>query len=221
MFTGIIQTLGAVTSRTGTKTEAQFSIIPRAPFLDPEIGESIAVNGVCLTAERFDGVAFTAYASGETLSSTTLGSLKAGSAVNLERAVALTTRLGGHIVSGHVDCVARVSAIEKRGASTVFRLDFPRSMGHLVVPKGSVTLDGVSLTINQCGMNHLTVNIIPATIGATILHAWKVGTTVNMETDIIGKYVARMVETGYSGNAGTAHEEPPGLTLSFLREHGF
>lgn len=225
MFTGIIQCLGEVISRTGTQKETRFTILPRTPFSDPEIGESIAVNGVCLTAERYNGATFTAYASGETLSTTTLTALKPGAIVNLERAVSLSTRLGGHIVSGHVDCAATVKSIERRGNSTVFRLDFPRSMGHLVVPKGSVALDGVSLTINECGLDYLTVNIIPETIGATILQNWKVGTAVNMETDILGKYVARMFEAGYAGNAGSSAPEPSaqslGLTMDFLREHGF
>lgn len=221
MFTGIIQCLGEVISRTGTQKETRFAILPRIPFSDPEIGESIAVNGTCLTAERYDGATFTAYASGETLSATTLVALKPGAVVNLERAVSLSTRLGGHIVSGHVDCAATVKSIEKRGDSTVFRLDFPRSMGHLVVPKGSVALDGVSLTINECGLDHLSVNVIPETISTTILQNWKVGAAVNMETDILGKYVARMFETGYAGNAGNAAPEPSGLTMDFLREHGF
>ena len=221
MFTGIIQCLGDVISRKGTSKESHFTIMPRAPFPGPEIGESIAVNGTCLTAERFDGAAFTAYASGETLSMTTLASLQPGAAVNLERALTLNTRLGGHMVSGHVDCLATVASMAKQGDSTVFRLDFPRAMGHLVVPKGSVALDGVSLTINECGLDFLTVNIIPETIAATILHSWKAGTLVNMETDLIGKYVARMVTTGYLDAAGNIPDAPAGLTMDFLREHGF
>ncbi|MCC8193658.1 MAG: riboflavin synthase [Deltaproteobacteria bacterium] len=221
MFTGLIQCLGDVVSRRGSNREARFTILPRVPFPAPEIGESIAVNGACLTAERYEGAAFTAYASGETLSATTLSSLRPGGVVNLERAVSLSTRLGGHIVSGHVDCVATVAAVAKRGDSTVFRLDFPRAMGHLVVPKGSVALDGVSLTINECGADYLTVNIIPETMGVTTLSSWKPGALVNMETDIIGKYVARMVETGYANNAGNAPAEPSGLTVDFLRQHGF
>ena len=221
MFTGIIQCLGDVVSRRGSAREARFSIIPRNAFPDPEIGESIAVNGTCLTAEQFNGAAFVAYASGETLSTTTLANLQPGSIVNLERAVSLSTRLGGHLVSGHVDCVATVKSIEKRGDSTVFRLDFPAAMGHLVVPKGSVALDGVSLTINECEKDFLTVNIIPETIGATTLHAWKIGSQVNMEADIIGKYVARMLATGYGPGLGNAQPEPSGLTMDFLREHGF
>ena len=221
MFTGIIQCLGDVVSRTGTSREARFAIIPRSVFPNPEIGESIAVNGTCLTAERFDDATFIAYASQETLSTTTLATLQSGSVVNLEQAVSLGTRLGGHLVSGHVDCVATVKSVEKRGASTLFRLDFPATMGHLVVPKGSVALDGVSLTINECGTNFLTVNIIPETIRATTLHSWNTGSRVNMETDIIGKYVARMFATGYGPGAGSAQPEPSGLTIDFLREHGF
>ena len=220
MFTGIIQCLGDITARYGTRGEARFAIIPRAPFPGPEIGESIAVNGACLTAESFSGNAFTAYASEETLSVSTLANLATGGVVNLERAVAVGTRLGGHIVSGHVDCVATVASLTSRGDSTIFRLDFPRAMGHLIVPKGSVTLDGVSLTINECGLNFLTVNIIPETIGATVLQFWKTGSRVNMETDIIGKYVARMVETGYASSTGSP-ARPSGVSLDFLRENGF
>ncbi len=221
MFTGIIHCLGEVVSRTGTARESRFTIAPRAPFADPEIGESIAVNGTCLTAERFANGAFTAYASGETLAATTLPSLKPGRLVNLERAVAVGTRLGGHIVSGHVDCVATVAAVEKKGDSTLFRINFPGAIRHLLVPKGSVALDGVSLTINECGLDSLTVNCIPETLGATILHSWKTGTTVNLETDILGKYVARMLETGYLHPAGPARGDGPGLTREFLQEHGF
>jgi riboflavin synthase len=219
MFTGIIQCLGDIAASRGSQKESRFEIKPREIFTAPEIGESIAVNGVCLTAESFSGNTFTAYASEETLSVSTLRSLATGNVVNLEWAVAVGTRLGGHIVSGHVDCIATVSAITRRGDSTIFRLVFPRTMGHLIVPKGSVTLDGVSLTINECGLDFLTVNIIPETLQATILHSWKMGSSINMETDVIGKYVARMIETGYAQNAKPA--EAPGLTMDFLRENGF
>lgn len=221
MFTGLIQCLGEVASRRVGQKEARFVIMPQQPLTDPEVGESIAVNGVCLTAERFEGGAFTAYASGETLSRSTLAKLLPGAPVNLERAVAVGARLGGHIVSGHVDCLATVASVEARGDSTVFRLDFPRSMGHLIVPKGSVALDGVSLTVNKCGLDYLTVNIIPETIDATILRHWRAGSVVNMETDVIGKYVARMFESGYAGNSAKDRAESSGLTVDFLREHGF
>lgn len=219
MFTGIIHCIGDVVARRGSRTESRFEIRPRAAFTHPETGESIAVNGVCLTAESFSGNVFTAYASEETLSASTLGSLTAGSIVNLERAAVLGGRLGGHIVSGHVDCAATVTAVTRRGDSTVFRLAFPRAMGHLIVPRGSVALDGISLTITACGPDFLTVNVIPETLRSTMAHAWKTGDLVNMETDIIGKYVARMVETGYARGAENA--EPSGLTMEFFRENGF
>ena len=223
MFTGIIQCLGDVLSRRGSAREARLVIKPRAPFANPEIGESVAVNGVCLTAESFADGAFTAYASGETLSRSTLADLRPGWEVNLERAVAVGDRLGGHIVSGHVDCLATVAAVDNRGDSTVFRLAFPATMGHLIVPKGSVALDGISLTINECGPDYLTVNIIPETKRATVVRNWKTGDAVNMETDVIGKYVARMVEVGYTGRPVTAEPLPESskVTVEFLRENGF
>lgn len=219
MFTGIVQCLGDVIARRGSQKESRFVIKPREPFTGTEKGESIAVNGLCLTAESFENGAFTAYASEETLAVSSLNALAAGSAVNLERAVAVGTRLGGHIVSGHVDCVATVAAVTRRGDSTIFRLAFPGAMGHLIVPKGSITLDGVSLTVNECGRDFLTVNIIPETLQATILHTWKPGSSVNMETDVIGKYVAGILASGYLRAAGTA--EPSGLTMDFLRKNGF
>ncbi|CAK7066794.1 MAG: Riboflavin synthase [Desulfovibrio sp.] len=227
MFTGIIQCLGDVTARRGSQREARFTITPREPFTAPEIGESIAVNGVCLTAESFSqaefdrATSFTAYASEETLTVSTLAALTSGSVVNLERAVAVGTRLGGHIVSGHVDCLATVASVTRRGDSTIFRLAFPRTMGHLIVPKGSVALDGVSLTINECGPDFLTVNIIPETVRATTLHTWKTGSTVNMETDVIGKYVARMLKMGYVPGNVSGESAESGLTVDFLRENGF
>lgn len=218
MFTGIIYCLGDIAARSGAGPETRFTIVPRKPFERPEVGESIAVNGTCLTAESFSGAAFTAYASQETLAVSGLGSLKVKSAVNLERAVAVGSRLGGHMVSGHVDCVATVVSVTPRGDSTIFRLAFPSAMGHLVAGKGSVALDGVSLTVNECGPDFLTVNVIPETLRETIIHQWRAGTSVNMETDVIGKYVARIVETGY---ASGGYKNGPGLTVDFLRDNGF
>jgi riboflavin synthase len=225
MFTGIVQCAGEVLSRTGSSREGRFVVRPSVPFAAPEVGESIAVNGACLTAESFSEGAFTAYASGETLSLTTLAALSSGNKVNLERALLPATRLGGHLVSGHVDCVATVDAVEKRGQSTLFRLAFPRSLGHLVVAKGSVALDGVSLTINGCGFDFLEVNIIPETLASTVLHQWRRGSRVNMETDLIGKYVARMLAAGYctpgAEGAAAKNATTTGLTMDFLRGNGF
>lgn len=222
MFTGIIQDLGDVLEVTTTGKEARFRIKPQRPFADTTIGESIAVNGVCLTAETFDGGAFRAYASGETLSRTTLGSLRQGQTVNLERALALGDRLGGHLVSGHVDCVARVARAAPLGQATCFRLSFPREAARQMVLKGSVALDGISLTISALGADFLEVTVIPETMASTTMQAWKPGRTVNLETDMIAKYVERLLSSRgalYSGEpsaqTGAVFDE------DFLRRNGF
>jgi len=217
MFTGIIQGLGQVEAATPSGQETRFAI--RTLFAMEGIvkGESIAVNGVCLTVEEPGKGHFTAYASGETMRLTNLGKLTKGAKVNLERALGLGERLGGHLVSGHVDCLAEVAGLAAAGQSTIYTLNFPSEFGRLVVPKGSVALDGVSLTVNECGQDFLTVNIIPSTKAVTMIAAWRPGTQVNMETDLIGKYVARML------GPWTAKEPEgkKGLSLEFLREHGF
>ena len=220
MFTGIIQCTGELASRTTSGGEARFTIRPRVPLVAPTKGESIAVNGVCLTAESFSGGAFTAYASAETLSRTTLGAFTPGLTVNLEQALRLDSRLGGHMVSGHVDCVARVASITPAGDSTRYRLAFPAALAHLVIEKGSVALDGISLTVNACGPDFLEVNVIPESWSATTVRLWKEGSQINMETDLVGKYIARMLELRGEGNA-SARPSSPGVTMDFLREHGF
>ncbi|MDE7240565.1 riboflavin synthase [Desulfovibrio sp.] len=222
MFTGIIQCEGDVVSVRREGTERRFRIRPHEPFDGLTDGESIAVSGVCLSVEAHEQDCFTAYASGETVARTTLGELAPGGRVNLERALALGERLGGHIVSGHVDCVAVVKGVERRGESLCCRLDFPAAYGREVIPKGSVALDGISLTINACGANFLEVNVIPDTRRRTTMRAWRPGSRVNMETDLVGKYVAHMLGP-WSRREGAA--APParggGLSLASLREAGF
>jgi len=219
MFTGIIKCLGNVISRRG-ESEARFSIRPRAPLERPALGESIAVNGVCLTVEQFIADSFTAYASAETLACTTLAALRPGEAVNLEQALCLGSRMGGHMVAGHVDCIAQVTQLRDQGSSLLCRVAFSAEAGHLAVPKGSVALDGVSLTVNACGDDFLEVNIIPETRKNTTIHTWKPGTKVNMETDIIGKYVRRTLEAQFAFPTGKP-EAPSGISLDFLRQNGF
>ena len=215
MFTGLVAGMGIV-SRAATGS-GQMRLAIRALFSLPAIalGESIAINGACLTVESHEENAFSAYVSAQTLHTTNLGSLSSGSRVNLERALAVGDRLGGHIVSGHVDCLARVEETVPEGESVRYRLSFPDEFGRLVAPKGSVCLDGVSLTVNECGPQWLTVNIIPATQAQTTISGWKKGQAVNMETDILGKYVARMMEPHAAG------PKPSAITEEFLREHGF
>lgn len=220
MFTGLVQGMGRVEStEKGGARGGETRLKIRALFDLPKIvlGESIAVNGACLTVETFGENWFTVYASAETLAHTSLGGLKTGAAVNLERALALGDRLGGHLVSGHVDCLAEVAAVTPAGQSVQYRITFPEEESVFVVPKGSVALDGISLTVNECGEGWLCVNIIPSTQGATTISGWKPGTAVNMETDMLGKYVLRMLGPWKDAKGGKASK----ISETFLREHGF
>jgi riboflavin synthase len=219
MFTGLIQTIGTILSLENKGNETRLRIATDARLRDFVPGESIAVNGVCLTVEIFSSDWFSVYASTETMSRTNLGSLGVGSPVNLERALALGDRLGGHMVSGHVDCVALVKKIEPAGESRRFTISFDPNHSSLVIPKGSVALDGISLTVNDCGNGFLTVNIIPATQKETTIGSWKPGSRVNMETDIIGKYVHSMTAP-WTEDASA--QNPPGrISMDFLRQNGF
>jgi riboflavin synthase len=228
MFTGLVQGTGRIMRLENLGGQTRLVVAPQFPMEDITLGESIAVNGVCLTVERAEntatgrGASFSAYASGETLDATALGSLTSGSIVNLERALAVGDRLGGHLVSGHVDCIATIAAVDTAGESTIFRLEFPAAFGSQVVAKGSVALDGVSLTVNRCGGNFLTVNIIPATMAETTIARWRTGSEVNMETDLIGKYVERMLKA-WAGQSpeGDSTSDPAGISMDFLRKHGF
>lgn len=220
MFTGIIQGRGRLTALRRSGRERALSV--RALFaLDAlVVGESVAVNGVCLTVESGKDGNFTAYASEETVARTNLGFLQANSLLNLERALALGQRLGGHLVSGHVDCQAVVESVRDAGKSLHVRLSFPAEIAELLIPKGSVALDGVSLTINNCGENFLEVNVIPETRRATTIAEWVPGTRVNMETDIIGKYVRRMIAPHRPRQAASS-ASGGGMDEAFLQEHGF
>ncbi|GAB1408932.1 riboflavin synthase [Desulfovibrionales bacterium] len=215
MFTGIIQGIGHIVDIKRHGKETRLTIRPAFSWAAYERGESIAVNGVCLTVETFGADWFTAYASAETMAVTNLGTLRSASPVNLERALAMGDRLGGHIVSGHVDCLAEVTAIQPAGESRQYTLTFPHAFAPQVIVKGSVALDGISLTVNDCGPEYLAVNIIPATQQETTISTWTPGQRVNMETDIIGKYVQKMLGPWAPGPTASA------ITLDFLRENGF
>jgi len=221
MFTGLVMGMGRVEAAEARGVETRLRIRALFPLSDIEAGESIAVNGTCLTVETFGDGWFTAYASRETLSVTSLGSLKVGSRVNLERAMALGDRFGGHIVSGHVDCLAEVAGVRPAGESRIYRLTFSTDQGRYVIPKGSVALDGISLTVNGCGPDWLEVNIIPETQKATTIAEWTPGRRVNMETDIIGKYVERMVAPWTNRRAEASESGKTAITMEYLREHGF
>jgi riboflavin synthase len=221
MFTGLVQGMGRIEAAEAHGKETRLRIRALFDLARIVAGESIAVNGACLTVETFGEGWFTAYASAETLKHTNLGALRTGAVVNLERALALGDRLGGHLVSGHVDCLATVADISPAGESRVYSLSFPAEHGPFVIRKGSVTLDGISLTVNDCGADHLSVNIIPATQRETTISGWKPGARVNMETDLIGKYVRSMLGPYVAPGEAAQPAPSSGLTLDFLKQNGF
>lgn len=216
MFTGLVLGMGEVVRVAAGPREARFAFRPLFPVSAWVKGESIAINGACLSVETFDRNGFTAYASQETLSLTNLRFLGAGSRVNLERALALGDRLGGHLVSGHVDGLAELASIREAGSSRVMRVTFPEAFSPQIIAKGSVALDGVSLTVNDCGPGFLEVNVIPETLETSTVGSWVIGQQLNFETDMIAKYVARLLAP-WSGAAQTESR----LSMDFLREHGF
>ena len=215
MFTGIIMGQGTIAGLEQRGREARLSIRALSALPDLATGESIAVNGACLTVEQGKDNCFIVYASAETMNRTNLGALRPADRVNLERALALGDRLGGHLVSGHVDGQGEITAISSAGESHCVRISHDPALGPEIIAKGSVALDGVSLTINTCGPNFLEVNVIPETWRVTALNLWRTGSRINIETDMIGKYVRHLLEP-----YGTSGPESR-VTLGLLRENGF
>jgi riboflavin synthase len=193
MFTGIVEGAGKLAGKHATGGGVAFTIEAGFDLIDPAEGESIAINGVCLTAYNIRGRHFNADVSPETLDRTRLGALISGDTVNLERALKLSDRLGGHIVSGHVDCVASVVGVKSVGDYVLYSFSLPKEQGVYVIEKGSIAIDGVSLTVNMCGEGSFSVSIIPHTLKMTTLAQLKVGSKVNIEVDIIGKYVEKLL----------------------------
>jgi riboflavin synthase len=194
MFTGLIEDVGNIVSLRLIERAAVLTVKTRLSLRAIELGASIAVNGTCLTVVKKGKGKFTVDMSPETLTRTSLKELRAGSLVNLERPMRLNDRLGGHLVTGHVDGVARVAAIEKKGEFTFFKFRLPRRLGVYLVSKGSVAVDGISLTVNDCGAGQFSVAIIPFTLRRTNLRTRRVGDKVNIETDMIGKYVRNLMK---------------------------
>ncbi len=214
MFTGLIEDLGTLRDiRTGND-QAVLTVGTSLPLAELTIGESIAINGACLTVTRFTDGAFSADISPETLACTTLGRLAPGNRVNLERALRLADRLGGHLVTGHVDGLAKI--VERRQEGNAWRFTFQgdAALCGQLVDKGSVAVDGISLTVNQVRGDSFTVAVIPHTLAMTTLQERKVGDDVNIETDLIGKYVARFLQKDGRGKS-------PGVTMETLAKHGF
>ena len=193
MFTGIIQAIGTIVRAEARGGDTRLYVgAGGLDMSDVANGDSICVSGVCLTAVAIDGSGFAADVSTETLSRTILGSLKSGDRVNLEKSLRLADRLGGHLVSGHVDGVGRVLAVEPDARSQRWTLEVPRELARYIAAKGSVCIDGVSLTVNEVASNRFGVNLIPHTIGATTFQHKRVGDAVNVEVDLIARYVERL-----------------------------
>jgi len=211
MFTGIIKARGAIAAMEKRGGDVRLSVRSDGmPWADYELGESIAVNGVCLTAVALHADGFDTDVSVETLDVTALGRLKVGSAVNLEPALSLGDRLGGHLVSGHVDCTGKVTSRREDARSIRLAVDIPREYARYVARKGSVCVDGVSLTINEVSGTTFDLNIIPHTAEVTIIGSYTVGTIVNIEVDLLARYIERLL-----GNDGD------GISLDFLKAHGY
>lgn len=218
MFTGIIEGMGKIVGRRTGGGGIILDLHAGFELTDPEEGESIAINGVCLTAYNISGRGFCADVSPETLSRTKLGSLGPGDQVNLERALKLSDRLGGHLVSGHVDCMATVSSRKETGKYTLFSFSVPGEAERYIIEKGSITIDGVSLTVNSCGSGSFAVSIIPHTLKVTTLGALKVGSKVNIEVDLIGKYVEKLLSPRTQSESQDRGE---GIDPGFLARNGF
>lgn len=219
MFTGIIAGSGRLLGKRVIGGGVAFDLEAGFDLSDPHEGESIAVNGVCLTAYSITGRRFSADVSPETLSRTKLGRLNSNDLVNMERALRLSDRLGGHLVSGHVDCVATVSGRKPLGNYTLFTFSLPKEESRYIVEKGSIAIDGISLTVNTCKPGEFSVSIIPHTMKMTTLATLQVGEFVNIELDIIGKYVEKLLGVNLPPRVGK--EEGRGLDAAFLAEHGF
>ena len=216
MFTGIIQAVGRISAIEPHGGDVRLRIASGALALgDVRPGDSIAVSGVCLTAVELPGDGFWADVSGETLARTTLGGLHAGDGVNLEKALTPSTPLGGHLVSGHVDGVGRV--LERRSAarSVQFRIEAPAALAKYIAEKGSVCIDGVSLTVNAVDGVLFDLNIVPHTLQATTLDRWQPGRAVNIEVDQIARYLERLLLGDRAAAPSAA------LTREFLATHGF
>jgi riboflavin synthase len=197
MFTGIIEDVGTVSSWQMRRGAGVLTLTTRLPLGNMKIGSSLAVNGVCLTVVAMATRRVTVDVSPETMKRTNFNKLKAGDPVNLERPLRLNDRLGGHLVTGHVDGVGVVEKIRKQGKFTFYSFRVPPALGRLLVPKGSVAVDGVSLTVNDCGQRYFSVAVIPHTLERTNLRPRRLGDKVNLETDLIGKYIQKLVPSSH------------------------
>jgi len=220
MFTGIIQSIGTLLDLKQKGGDVELSVqTGKLDMQDVALGDSIAVNGVCLTAVTLGEKSFSADVSRETLSLTSLGGLTKGSPVNLEKALTLQTRLGGHLVSGHVDGLATVVSRHRDARSERFQIKAPNELAKYIAEKGSITMDGVSLTVNKVDGATFELNIVPHTLLETIIGHYQAGTQVNLEVDVVARYLERLLQ---GDNAAAEKTKGNGaISREFLAKHGF
>lgn len=215
MFTGIILSIGRIGKIEPKGGDVRLTVeTGKLPMADTQLGDSIAVNGVCLTAVELGAHHFCADVSRETLSRTTLGTCKAGTAVNLEPALTPTTRLGGHLVSGHVDGVGTIVQRQSDGRSERFTIEAPAALAKYIAEKGSICVDGISLTVNSIDGARFGLNIVPHTLVETTLGQMRAGDKVNLEVDVIARYLERLLLGDKAAVSG-------GVTLDLLQRSGF
>jgi riboflavin synthase len=229
MFTGIIESVGSIRAivpqggdvRVTVQTSSSGHKSADLSMLDVHLGDSIATNGICLTVIEMGSDYYVADVSGETLRRTTLGQWKTGTRVNLEKALLPTTRLGGHLVSGHVDGLGEIVVQRQDARSLYYEVRAPRELARYLAKKGSVTVDGISLTINQLSGATLSLNLVPHTANHTNINDWKVGSFVNLEVDVLARYLERLMlgdrAADTVGNSGSES----GVTMALLQESGF
>ncbi len=217
MFTGIIESLGKVESLQSVGGDIRLRIQTSLDMSDVHLGDSIATNGICLTVVEWGSNWYAADVSRESLNRTTLAQWKVGQAVNVEKAMLPTTRFGGHIVSGHIDAVGEITVVREDARSLYFEVTAPVEIAKYLAEKGSVTVDGISLTINHLRGNILSLNLIPHTAERTNIGSWKTGAKVNLEVDILARYIERLL----LGEKAAQVPQQSKISLDFLAANGF
>lgn len=217
MFTGIIEAVGTIRAININSEGARIEVATGDLDMgDVALGDSIATNGICLTVISYDQGSYSADVSSETLSCTAFGDYRVGQKVNLEKAMLPTTRFGGHMVSGHVDVVSEIVAINENGNSTEYWIHLPNEIAAYVAEKGSITVDGISLTVNSLADDRFRLTIVPHTTEKTIIGGYKVGSKVNLEVDLIARYLERLLV-----KSNEHAPEPGGVTKDLLQKSGF
>ncbi len=218
MFTGIVEAVGTISCLESRGQDLRVTVATgKLDLTDVKLGDSIAVNGICLTAVALLGNGFVADVSAETLERSNFSSLQPGSRVNLEKALTPTTRLGGHLVSGHVDGIGEIIERRNDGRSVRFRIKAPDELARYIATKGSITVDGISLTVNAVNGAVFELNLVPHTLQETTMHAFVAGQKVNLEVDLIARYLERLV----MGESAAKPIGASGISEAFLAEHGF